>query len=619
MGSTFVPPPAPHVADYIVIAIFLCVCIGIGVYYGYQTNKNPTLENYFFGNRRLLVVPVAMSIFVTFISAISVMGIPAEIYLFGIRMIHGVVAYVLSICIANVTVVPLLYPLKLTSTYEYLQHRYNSKSVRLMGTAIGMLHTVIYMGIALYAPALALEIVAGIPLWVSIVVIGFVCTIYTTIGGIKSVVWTDVFQCIMLFVGMIAVIIKGTILIGPSHSILGIATEGKRLEHFNFDPDPRIRYSNWGLWIGLVFSNLANWCNQASVQRISSLRSLKSAYFAFWMLGPLLVMFYTILGYLGILIYSYYNTLECDPLQGEFISNINQLTPYFVLDVLQTLPGFSGVFISCLFSGALSTFSSGINSLAANTVEDILGDCVKKSKIISQTLVAKLFVISYGLAVIGLAYAINSLPGSVMQMAGIVFGACGGPMSGLFYLGGMVPKANWIGAIVGSVTALVFNIWIAVGAQLYGNRPEILQFNPTNRCFPDNITTTMVESTTYNYNITTASYDTSGYSSQPINNHNTSDEGFFLYNVSYTWYGFTGFFLTLIVGTVVSLCTGGDREETVDARLIFPVCRKVFRLEPNCTYQLTENKPTLEQTPASQEKISNEYHESIGKEREASF
>ncbi|XP_060071969.1 sodium-coupled monocarboxylate transporter 2-like [Ylistrum balloti] len=607
MDSTFVPAPAPHVADYIVIAIFLCVCIGIGVYYGYQTNKNPTLENYFFGNRRLLVVPVAMSIFVTFVSAISVMGIPAEIYLFGIRMIHGVVAYFLSICIANVTVVPLLYPLKLTSTYEYLQLRFNSKGVRLMGTAIGMLQTVTYMGITLYAPALALEIVAGIPLWVSIVVIGFVCTIYTTIGGIKSVVWTDVFQCVTMFIGMITVIIKGTILIGPNHSIFGIASVGKRLEFFNFDLDPRIRYSNWGLWIGLVFMNIPNWCNQASVQRISSLRSLKSAYLAFWLLVPLLLILYVFLGLLGIISYSYYNTLECDPLLGGFISNINQLIPYFVLDVLRSLPGFSGVFISCLFSGALSTFSSGINSLAANTVEDILGDCVKTSKMISQTLVAKLFVIFYGLVVIGLAYAINSMPGSVIQMAGIVFGACGGPMSGLFYLGGMVPKANWIGAIVGSVTALVFNIWLTVGAQLYGNRPEILQFNPTNRCFPDNITTTMVESTTYNYNITTG-----GYSSESINNHNTYDEGFFLYNISYVWYGLTGFCLTLIVGTVVSLCTSSEREETVDARLIFPVCRKVFRLEATSTYQLTEteNKPTLEQTPVNEESTDKEWRTS---------
>ncbi|XP_060071970.1 sodium-coupled monocarboxylate transporter 2-like [Ylistrum balloti] len=605
MDSTFVPAPAPHIADYIVIAIFLCVCIGIGVYYGYQTNKNPTLENYFFGNRRLRVLPVTMSIFVTFVSAISVMGLPAEIYEFGIRAIYGGVAHVLSLFIANITVVPLLYPLKLTSTYEYLQLRYNSKGVRLMGMAIGMLHTVIYMGITLYAPASALEIVAGIPIWVSIVIFGFICTIYTTIGGIKSVVWTDAFQCVIMFIGIMAVLIKGTILIGPSHSIFRIANEGRRLEFSNFDPDPRIRYSNWSLWIGYVFMFLPNWCNQASVQRFSSLRSLKSAYLAFWLLCPVCLIFYAVIGYLGIIVYSYYNVLKCDPLQGGFISNINQLIPYFVLDVMRSLPGFSGVFISCLLSGTLSTFSSGINALAANTVEDILGDCVKDTKILSKTLVAKLFVVLYGLAVIGLAYAINFMPGSVIQTTGIVFGACGGPLAGLFYLGGMTTKANWIGALAGSVTAFVFNIWIIVGAQLYGNSPLYLKFNPTSQCLPDNRTVTVGHLSAYIYNstIATTSYDTTGDFSQSTDTLITSDEGFFLYDVSFLWYAFIGFFLTLIVGIVVSLCTGGDRGKVVEACLIFPVCRKLFRLKLDFTYQLTEteNKSTPGQTTVSHE------------------
>ncbi|OWF37036.1 Sodium/iodide cotransporter [Mizuhopecten yessoensis] len=64
--------------------------MGIGVYYGYQTNKNPTLENYFFRNRRLLIVPVSMSLFVTFVSAISVMGVPAEVYVYGSGIVYSV-------------------------------------------------------------------------------------------------------------------------------------------------------------------------------------------------------------------------------------------------------------------------------------------------------------------------------------------------------------------------------------------------------------------------------------------------------------------------------------------------------------------------------------------------
>lgn len=118
MDLTFVPVPKPHVADYVVIGIFLLICMAIGVYYGYQTDKQKTLENYFLGNRRLLLLPVAMSLFVTFASAISLMGIPAEIYRYGIRGSYVALSYAISVIIASVSVVPMLYPLKLTSTYE---------------------------------------------------------------------------------------------------------------------------------------------------------------------------------------------------------------------------------------------------------------------------------------------------------------------------------------------------------------------------------------------------------------------------------------------------------------------------------------------------------------------
>ncbi|XP_033759472.1 sodium-dependent multivitamin transporter-like isoform X2 [Pecten maximus] len=434
------------------------------------------------------------------------------------------------------------------------------------------------MGITLYAPALALQTVVGTPLWLSIAVIGLVCTIYTAIGGIKSVVWTDVFQCLIMFIGVVAVIIKGSIVVGTRHSVIRVATEGHRLEWFNFDPDPRVRHTNWGFLFGALFAFLPNWCNQAGVQRFSSLRSLESAYRTFWLLIPVAVAYHIILGYFGILIYSYYNMLGCDPVQAGLISNFNQIVPYFVLDVLRSLPGLSGIFISCLFSGSLSSFSSGINALSANTVEDIFGGLIQKSKLVSQTFAAKLFVFVYGIAVIGLAYSIISMSGSITQKAGIVVGACGGPLTGIYFLGGMIPKANWIGAIVGSVTAVIFNIWIAFGAEMYGKPPVKLAPNPTIGCFPSNFTETMMEQPMYSYNITL--YNVTGHSRTSQDSPLTSDGGFFLYNVSYVWYGFIGFFLTLIIGTVVSLCTGGDRGEPVDARLIFPVCRRLCGIQP---------------------------------------
>ncbi|XP_069116032.1 sodium-coupled monocarboxylate transporter 2-like [Argopecten irradians] len=449
-----------------------------------------------------------------------------------------------------------------------------------------------YMGVTLYAPALALQIVAGIPLWLSLVVIGLVGTAYTAIGGIKSVVWTDVFQFVMIFIGIAIITIKGSILLAGSSgdSVAEIATRGHRLDFINVDLDPRTRHTIWGMLIGLPFALLPNWCNQSSVQRVTSLRSLTAAKRAFWMLCPCMTLYYITLGYLGILLYAYYNTLQCDPVEAGFLSNFNQLMPFFVLDVLRSLPGLSGIYISCLFSGALSTLSSGINSLAANTVEDILGDIVKKSRFISQTTAAKLFVFMYGVIVIGLAFAFSYMSGSIQEMSLSVFGACGGPLAGLFFLGGMVPRANWKGAMTGSIITLVFNIWIVLGAQMTGGKSAKLVRNPTDGCYPGNDTLTMNVTSLYSYNTATTStfYNTTGLPGVVSDSPNVQDEGFFLYNLSYVWYGFIGFFATLIIGTLVSLCTGGDGGEPVEARLIFPMFRKLCGVESKYKYDLTE-------------------------------
>ena len=109
--------PKPHWADYVVISIFLTICMGIGIYFGRR--KTTDIEGYLLGNRQLRMIPVALSLFVTFSSAISLMGIPAEIYVYDTMVFHALcIGMPVSQFVASVTVVPLTFPLKLISSYE---------------------------------------------------------------------------------------------------------------------------------------------------------------------------------------------------------------------------------------------------------------------------------------------------------------------------------------------------------------------------------------------------------------------------------------------------------------------------------------------------------------------
>ncbi|GFR92437.1 sodium-coupled monocarboxylate transporter 1 [Elysia marginata] len=196
-------------ADYVVGSFTLLVPVGIGVWYAFRDVHRATRDEYLLGGRQMSVLPVALSTFITFMSAITLMGIPAETFFFGGIVFSVFVGHALSHVFGYFTIVPLLHPLQLTSVYEYLKLRYKSEAVRLLSTIIGMLTNLLYQSLVLLSPALALQACADLPLWMSIAVIGAVGTLYTALGGFKSVIWTDVFQTCIVFVGMFAIIIKG--------------------------------------------------------------------------------------------------------------------------------------------------------------------------------------------------------------------------------------------------------------------------------------------------------------------------------------------------------------------------------------------------------------------------
>ncbi|RUS87360.1 hypothetical protein EGW08_004902 [Elysia chlorotica] len=430
--------PALTVPDYVVAMVILALPVGIGIWYAVKDAHRATRDEYLLGGRRMGLVPVALSIFITFQSAISQIGLPAEVFSYGFIYILNSLGIAMSFLLIYFTVVPLMYPLHITSIYEYLKLRYKSETVRLVSTVVGMLANICYMAIALLSPALALQASAGLPLWLTIAVFGGVGTIYTAIGGIKSVIWTDVFQTLVVFAGTFTIIIKACSVVGGLSEVWDLAQIGGRTDFNRFTPDPTVRHSVWGLLVGHTFIWLVNGFNQSTLQRISSMKSLREAKMAFLLLIPCILVYSTLFCVTGLVVFAYFSLQDCDPFE---------LAPYFVLHAMTDLPGMTGLYVSILCCGALSTLSSGINSLAANTVEDILRRPLRSMSEGSITLLTKLFVLVYGGIILSLAYLAKAMKGPITQMANTVFGACGSPIMGIFLMGAAVPWANKHGAL----------------------------------------------------------------------------------------------------------------------------------------------------------------------------
>ncbi|XP_036997907.2 sodium/iodide cotransporter isoform X4 [Artibeus jamaicensis] len=214
--------------DYGVFALMLLVSTGIGLWVGLVRSRQRSAEDFFTGGRRLAALPVGLSLAASFMSAVQVLGVPAEAYRYGLKFLWMCMGQVLNSLLTAAFYLPVFYRLGLTSTYQYLELRF-SRTVRLCGTLQYLVATALYTGIVIYAPALILNQVTGLDIWASLLSTGAICTFYTTVGGMKAVIWTDVFQVVVMLAGFWAVLARGAMLVGGPRQVLELAQNHSRI------------------------------------------------------------------------------------------------------------------------------------------------------------------------------------------------------------------------------------------------------------------------------------------------------------------------------------------------------------------------------------------------------
>ena len=573
-------------ADYILMALMLGVSMAIGIGFAATGKNKGNNAEYLLGGRQFKALPVSLSLFASFMSAISLMGVPTEIYSYGTMWVYGIIGLMFSYVLAIYLLIPLIYPLKVTTVFEYLNLRFQSRNVQLFGAVLGVVNNVSYMTVALLTPALALETAVGIPLWLSIILVGAVGTVYTTVGGIKSVIWADVFQTFVIFFGIFTVLIKSTMDAGGYGKVWQVGWDSGRIILDDFRVDPRVRHTGWNMTFAITIYWMASHFSQSSVQRLVATRSIQDAKKVYIYTIPIMFVFNFVLCVTGLVIVAYFHEIGCDPLAAGYIQNSNQLVPYFVIHSLSFLPGLSGLYIATIFSGALSTLSSGINSLAANTVQDFLAWFLQHRSDFFVTSFTKCLVCLFGMIATGLAYLAQDLEGTVIRLSYTVIAATNGPLLGLYLLGGLCPQANYVGATVGLLSSLVVCCWQAVGSLRFGFTREKLPPGPTDSCIAGNITSVM---TTEGYNFTKdgnysvqSSFDTTTSSyvrnMQPMDAAILADRDFSFYDVSYVWAPVTGVIITFVVGLIVSLVSNVFLTKKVrpEARFLFQFCRRFW-------------------------------------------
>jgi sodium-coupled monocarboxylate transporter 8/12 len=229
--------------------------------------------------------------------------------------------------------------------------------------------------------------------------------------------------------------------------------------------------------------------NQTQVQRYMCVRSTRGAKQSLFINAAGAAFIIILCGIIGIILYAFY--ADCDPYTARYVTDIDQIFPYFVMEVLSDKKGLPGIFLACIFSGSLSTISSGLNSLAAVVIEDVykglMGKTLSDER---QGFASKIFSIVLGAVVMLLTYIVSYL-GSILNAALSLFGVLSGPVMGVFFLGFFFPQANKHGGFIGFLASLFLQFWIFLGAQITKKqmKSERLPLSVANCLIPINITT----------------------------------------------------------------------------------------------------------------------------------
>ena len=432
--------------DWLALLAYL---VGIMVMGFYFSKREHSTEDYFLGGHRVPWWAAGLSIFGTQLSAMTFMATPAVTYSQDwVRMIavwmYLPVAYVAIVCF-----LPFYRRLNITTVYEYLEARFNV-AVRLFASAVFIASALIRVAVVVYLPALALGAVTGVDVHVCIVVMGTLCIVYTVLGGMEAVIWTDVVQVVVLIVG--ALMCLGVCLIdaGGFGNTIQIGMAADKFHIFNWGWD-LTEMTVFVMVFGNVMGILQGFSGeQSTVQRYMTTSTEKEAAKSIWTTCILSVVTAPIFYFLGTALFVFYTNNPAELMPGL----TDAIVPWFIA---QQLPaGIAGIVIGGIFAASMSSLDSAMHSAATAYVTDFHQRFKKGMSDHAGLVLARWATVITGVLGTCLALVlagVETLP--IFDRVSVWTGRLIGGIGGLFFLAVFTTRTTATGAMVGAIVGTI--------------------------------------------------------------------------------------------------------------------------------------------------------------------
>lgn len=448
------------ILNYSVLALYLLISLLIGLYFA---RKQKSTNDYFTGGGRIPWWASGLSVFGTLLSAITFMAIPAKSFITDWSFFFLNITAILITPLIAYVFIPFFNKLKIKTAYEYLEDRFNY-TARAFGSLSFILFQLGRIGIVLLLPSLAISIVTGIPVETSILIMGVLCIFYTTFGGIEAVVWTDVMQVIVLLGGSVLAVIW--IIVHTETSFAEMITYASERDKFNI-ANMDFNFTDSTFWVvfigGLASAMVTQGTDQTIVQRYLTSSSVKDSQKTLYTNAVLTLPATIIFFGIGTLLFMFYS--EMPSKLSPAISNNDSIFPWYIVRELPI--GISGLLVAGIFSAAMSSISSSLNSVSTAYCNDFHFHFKPKVSDVKLLRIARIATMVTG--VLGVLLAlwmassnIKSLWDQFYRFLGLFTGGLGG----MFLLGMLTKKAHATGTLLGLLVSALLIWYISVFTEI---------------------------------------------------------------------------------------------------------------------------------------------------------
>jgi len=428
-----------------------------------------TTEGYFVGGRKMPGWAVGISMLGTAISSVTFLAYPGSAYDRDWSLLVPGLTLPVAAAFGIAFFIPFYRKAMLVSAYQYLERRFGTPA-RLYGCMVFSIASIWRMAIILYLVSVALQIFlvgsTGWDLQTIIIVAGIIVAVYTVVGGIEAVIWTDVIQTIVLYLGGLITI--AVVFWRLPDGAMQVFQEGVAAKKFNLHASLDWSLCKLTLWVLVIHGLVGNLhefaSDQGKVQRYCAPKTTRSAQWGAWICGLGCIPVWSTFMFVGTCLFVYYRAFPGLLAEGL---RADQVFPYFMLHDMP--PFLGGLVVAAVMAAAMSSIDSSMNATATILTKDIYENLYFTNKTDKHYLwSARIIATLLGAGMIyGALLLTHAREEAILEMGLIIGAITGGGLGGFVFLGFFSTRANGKGAAIGVLIALLVIVYLTLGTAGY--------------------------------------------------------------------------------------------------------------------------------------------------------